>query len=65
MNMSILPLPVDRPAGEGARDILDVFLRVSSVDTQGVKLHQFATVILIDSFGSAFGFGLIRSGRLN
>ena len=39
----------DRPAGERARDFLDVLLRVAAVDAERVQLHQLAGVVLVDA----------------
>ena len=37
----------DRPAGERARDLGHVLLRVAAVDAQRVQLHQLAAVVLV------------------
>ena len=39
----------DRPAGERARDFLDVLLRVAAVDAERVELHQLARVVLVEA----------------
>ena len=39
----------DGPAGEGARHLDDVVLRVAAVDAQGVQLHQLAGVVLVQA----------------
>ncbi len=45
----ILPRLVNRPARKTARHFRDVLLHVTAVHTEGVQLHQFAPVILIQS----------------
>src|SRR4030095_6941283 len=40
---------LDRPAGEGARNLGDVFLGIATVHTQGVQLHQLPTVVLVQT----------------
>src|SRR5258708_28883571 len=42
-----------RPAGKAASDLLDILLRVSAVNTERVKLHQLAGVILVNAAGLA------------
>src|SRR5205823_14177156 len=44
-----LPRILNRPAGERARDLSDVLLRVPAVDAERVQLHQLAPVILIQT----------------
>src|SRR5882672_714644 len=41
--------PIDAPSGEGACDLLNVFLCVASINTECVQLHQFAAVVFIDA----------------
>ena len=41
--------PVNRPAGQTARHFDDVLLRVAAVHAQGVQLHQFPGVILVQA----------------
>ena len=43
---------VDGPAGEDARHLGDVRLGVAAVDAEGVQLHQFASVVFVEAFGS-------------
>ena len=50
----------NRPAGEAARDLLNVLLRVAAFDAQRVQLHQLARVVFIDA-GLAL-LGLLRGG---
>ena len=38
-----------RPAGERARDVDDVLLRVAAVDAERVQLEQLARVVLVDA----------------
>ena len=38
---------LDRPAGERARHLGDVLLRVAAVDAERVQLHQLARVVLV------------------
>src|SRR5262249_30863676 len=40
---------IDRPAGERARDIDDVGLRVAAVHAERVQLHQLAAVVLVEA----------------
>src|SRR5205085_12091977 len=56
--------PVNRPAGEAARDLLNVLLRVATLDAQRVQLHQLARVVLVD-VALALRRGLRRLGRLS
>ena len=44
-----LPRLLDRPAGERARDLGDVLLRVAAVDAERVQLHQLAAVVLVQA----------------
>ena len=46
-----LPRAVDRPAGERARHLGDVLLRVAAVDAERVQLHQLAAVVLVEALG--------------
>jgi hypothetical protein len=39
----------DRPAGEAARDLDDVLLRVAAVDAEGVELEELARVVLVEA----------------
>src|SRR5207248_7554144 len=39
----------DRPSRKAARNFLHVFLRVATVYTERVQLHQFARVVFIDA----------------
>src|SRR3954470_22359525 len=39
----------DRPAGERARDVDHVLLRIAAVDAEGVQLEQLTTVVLVQS----------------
>src|SRR6266566_9345829 len=38
---------LDRPAGEGARDVDHVLLRIPAIDAQRVELEQLASVVLV------------------
>ena len=40
----------NRPAGERARHLGDVLLRVAAVDAERVQLHQLAPVVLVETF---------------
>ena len=40
---------VDRPPGEGPRDLFDVLLGVAAVDAEGVELEELAAVVLVDA----------------
>ena len=42
---------VDADAGEHARELLHVLLRVAAVHAEGVQLHQLARVVLVDMAG--------------
>src|SRR5262245_3330076 len=37
------------PAGKTTRDLLNVLLCVTAINTQRMQLHQFASIVLIDS----------------
>src|SRR5262245_29045565 len=39
----------NRPTGKATRDFLNVFLCVTAINTQRMQLHQFASIVLIDS----------------
>src|SRR5690348_16496474 len=39
----------DGPTGKATRDFLYVFLRVTAVDAERVKLHQLARVVFVDA----------------
>ena len=43
------PGPADGPAGQRARDVDDVLLRVAPVDAECVELQQLARVVLVDA----------------
>src|SRR5215207_7829439 len=45
----------ERPAGEGSGDVLDILLKVTAVDTECVKFHQFPRVVLVDACRSRHG----------
>src|SRR5580765_6090229 len=45
---------LDAPAGENARDVDHVLLRVAAVDAQGMQLQELPGVVLIDPFGHPF-----------
>src|SRR5438445_13261946 len=45
---------LDAPAGENARDVDHVLLRVAAVHAQRVELEQLPGVVLIDPFGHPF-----------
>jgi len=45
--------PVDRPAGEAARDLDHVLLRVAAVHSEGVQLHELAGVVLVEPHAPA------------
>src|SRR5258706_11233475 len=47
----------DGPAGEATRYFLHVLLCVAAINPEGVQLHQFARVILVDA---ASLLGLLR-----
>ena len=51
---------VDRPSGETARDFLHVLLGVTAIHAEGVQLHDFAGVILVDA---AFFLADLGNGR--
>ena len=46
---------VDADAGQDARQLLHVLLRVAAIDAQRVQLHQLARVVLIDVAGGILG----------
>ena len=50
----------DRPTGEAAGDLLNVFLRIAAVNPERVQLHQFAGVVLINAAGFSCRFVLCR-----
>jgi len=55
---------IDGPARQHPRDFGDIFLGVPSIHSQGVKLHQFAAVVLIEAAVTlAFALGLVGMGR--
>jgi len=41
--------PLDAPAGEDARDVDDVLLRVAAIDAERVQLEQLACVVFVDA----------------
>src|SRR5256884_3498042 len=41
---------LDAPAGENARDVDHVLLRVAAVDAQGMQLQELPGIVLIDPF---------------
>src|ERR1700736_2878310 len=45
----IAPRLLDCPSGKSFRDVDDVFLRVSAIYAECVKLHQFAAVVLVQA----------------
>src|SRR5215211_5082910 len=53
----------DRPAGEGARHLLHVLLRVAALDAERVQLHQLARVVLVDAAPHALLLGARRLHR--
>jgi hypothetical protein len=62
---------IDGPAGEHARDLRYVGLRVAAVDAEGVEFHQLAGVIFVEAFmdylpGAARGgeVGTLRCERV-
>ena len=54
------PRRLNRPAGERARDLGDVLLRVAAVDAERVELHQLAPVVLVQALRRV----LLLRGRL-
>jgi hypothetical protein len=50
---------VDGPAGEHARHLRDVGLRIAAVHAEGVQFHQLAGVVFVQAFGG----NLLASGR--
>src|SRR5262249_26495335 len=60
-----LSRPIDRPPGETSRDFLNVLLGVAAVDSDRVKLHQLASVVLVYSGLSLCKLSLrLRRARL-
>jgi len=64
---------IDRPAGEDARSLDDVGLRITAVDAEGMQFHQLAGVVFIEPFRRLFvlcriarggDFGFLRGGRI-
>src|SRR6478609_9022947 len=53
-----LPGLLYRPAREAPRDFDDVLLRIPVVDPKRVKLHQLASVVLIDRANLLLALGL-------
>src|SRR5205085_759422 len=51
---------VDSPAGERARNLLHVLLRVAAVNAQRVQLHQLACVVLVDAALLSLLWSLLR-----
>ena len=51
---------VDGPAGEAARDLDDILLRVAAVDAQRMEFHQFTRVIFVQAtlYFPVLGFGV-------
>jgi hypothetical protein len=41
-----------RPARECARHVVNVLLRVSAVDAEGVKLEELARIVLVETAGT-------------
>src|SRR4029079_2457613 len=42
-------LPLERPSGQRTRYFLDVLLRVPAVDAERMKLHQLASIVLVET----------------
>src|SRR4051812_17699309 len=38
-----------RPAGESARDIGNILLRISTIDANGMEFHEFAAIVFVDT----------------
>src|SRR6185437_13067547 len=47
---------LNRPAGEGASNFGDVFLRVAAVHAERVQLHQLASVIFVEPLWRVLSF---------
>ena len=62
MNVGFLPGLFDRPTGEAARHLGDIFLRVAAVDAERVQLHQFAAVVFVEAARTFFRLLRARSG---
>src|SRR6266850_5035277 len=54
---------LDRPSGERARDLGDVFLRVAAVHAERVQLHQLAAVVLVEPLRCVLALRLQTRGE--
>src|SRR3954468_465184 len=45
----ILPRSIDGPARQSARDFLNVFLCVPTINSKRVQFHQLAAIVLVDA----------------
>src|SRR6185436_19262052 len=49
----------DRPAGERARDLDHVFLRVPAIDAERVQFEELATVVFVQTAAASVPSGLL------
>src|SRR5204863_6630065 len=54
---------IDCPAGEDARQLGDILLRVSAIDAQGVELHDLAGVVFVERTATRAGVVEIEKHR--
>ena len=54
----------DRPAGQDARQRLDIVLRIAAIDTERVQLEDFASEILVEAAAGALAGHRIGTDRL-